>query len=42
MILSLIPSSLAAEREGERAQEREEIGATFIGVEVHPIRQGFN
>jgi hypothetical protein len=29
----LISCSLAAEREGKRVQEREEIGATFIGIE---------
>jgi hypothetical protein len=31
-----------AEIEGERAQEREEIGATFISTEVRRIRQGIN
>jgi hypothetical protein len=39
-ILSSIPSSLAAGREGKRVQEREEVGATFIGTEMWRIWQG--
>jgi hypothetical protein len=39
---SSFASSLAAEREGERAQEKEEVGATFIGAEGWHIWQGIN
>jgi hypothetical protein len=41
-ISGLIPSSLAAGREGKRVQEREEVGATFIGAEGWHIWQGIN
>jgi hypothetical protein len=39
---SSFASSLAAEREGKRVQEREEVGATFIGAEGWRIWQGIN
>jgi hypothetical protein len=35
----LISRSLVAEREEKGVQEREEIGAAFIGMEVRRIRQ---
>jgi hypothetical protein len=38
----LISRSLAAEREGKRVLEREEIRATFIGTEGWRIGQGIN
>jgi hypothetical protein len=39
-VASSFESNLAAEREEERAQEREEVGATFIGMEGWRIWQG--
>jgi hypothetical protein len=39
---SSFASSLVAEREGERVQVREEVGAHFIGMKMRQIRQVIN